>query len=286
MFFCCFFWTGSKNQYHHVLRFYFSIYGWSFYDNFLFFSLNPGSCRNPQTPPSQGPDDALGPLFKEALHNIKCECQPLLRQLPDDEESDTNPYQPRKWVMLRYPWQAPVTEESTIPHYGNVPGDVMNSCIRGMLRRTFGKDSFAKTLLQSGCSASVLAEYKRQDDFEHATQALIDTMMASGATSLADDRQNLKRHEQLLKRKAQTTRGYYRSKKIQQDLEECQRQLANISHQSGASYDKQAIQGHFKKNKLYFGVPSPQQDMVRFLTRYLIRLLIRFLIGLFLSYCW
>ena len=252
---------------------------------FYFFSLNPGSCRNPQTPPSQGPDDALGPLFKEALHNIKCECQPLLRQLPDDEESDTNPYQPRKWVMLRYPWQAPVTEESTIPHYGNVPGDVLESWVKVMLRRAFGKDSFAKTLLQSGCSASVLAEYKRQDDFEHATQALIDTMMASGATSLADDRQNLKRHEQLLKRKAQTTRGYYRSKKIQQDLEECQRQLANISHQSGASYDKQAIQGHFKKNKLYFGVPSPQQDMVRFLTRYLIRLLIRFLIGLFLSYC-
>ena len=73
-----------------------------------------------------------------------------------------------------------------------------------MLRRTFGKHTLAKTLLQNGCSKEVLAEYKRQDDQEHATQALLATMWGP---SLAVCRFNLQRHAMELMEEANTARG-------------------------------------------------------------------------------
>ena len=170
------------------------------------------------------PDAALGPLMPTVMKSIKSECEPLFREFPDDRPGSTgegagksggkqwgHPYRPRegescrstrkgkgkggdpplKWVMLRYPWPAPTPEESTILRHGLVPGKTITDWVKGMLRRTFGKRTLAKTLLQNGCSKEVLAEYKRQNDQEHATQALLATMWGP---SLADRRFNLQRH--------------------------------------------------------------------------------------------
>ena len=163
-------------------------------------------------------EDNLGPLIKEVLANIKNDCRPLFRLLPDDRDDArlpdsgvaavvnskgksrgkqrSQPYQlqpttpvtgqaaqatipgespmPMKWVMLRWPWQGVTPEESVLPVSGdNIPSKVMTDWVKGMLRRCFGKDTFAMTLLQQGYSPAVLAEYKVQDDLEHNTQSVI-----------------------------------------------------------------------------------------------------------------
>ena len=116
--------------------------------------------------------------------------------------------------MLRYPWQAPTPEEAIIPFHGRAPSKVMTDWVKGMFRRTFGKDTLAKTLLQNGCSNQVLVEYKRQDDQEHATQALLATVTGP---SLAQRRFNLKPHALELTKEAKTARGN-RWHQIQRDL--------------------------------------------------------------------
>ena len=64
--------------------------------------------------------------------------------------------------VMRYPWQAATPEEDTLlVSATNIPSSkVKTEWVKGMMRRAFGKDTFAKTLLQCGCSDKVLAEYK------------------------------------------------------------------------------------------------------------------------------
>ena len=122
---------------------------------------------------NKGPDEPLGPALLRVMKNISSDCEPLFRQLPDDGDTDEGrgvgasslPVSgaagvPTKWVMLRYPWQAPTPEEAIIPFHGRAPSKVMTDWVKGMFRRTFGKDTLAKTLLQNGCSNQVLVEYK------------------------------------------------------------------------------------------------------------------------------
>ena len=127
--------------------------------------------------------------------------------------------------------------------YDHVPSKQMIDRVKGMLKRAFGNDTFAKTLLQSGCSQEILAEFKRQDDQEHETQALLASIRGA---SLADRRFNLQTHVHRLTAEAKTARGS-RWHEIQEDLQNCRYHLAEVSHQSGAEYVQQAIQGHFKK---------------------------------------
>ena len=96
--------------------------------------------------------------------------------------------------VMRYPWQEPTPEEDTLPvSASTIPSKVKTDWVKGMMKRAFGKDTFAKTLLQNGCSDKVLAEYKRQNDMEHNTQEAIGTL--EQYPSLAQRRDNFKKYE-------------------------------------------------------------------------------------------
>ena len=206
----------------------------------------------------RGSGDYLGPLITVVNKNIQKDCEPLFRLLPDDRSDDVPGLSskgkgrgqgkqlkggegpmPMKWVMLRFPWQAATPEEDTQPVSGDsVPSGVMKEWVKGMFRRAFGKDTFAKTLLQNGCSDSVLAEYKRQDNLEHATQAFIGSL--GGIPSLAERLKNLKTYARQLEEQAWHGHGS-RQEQNWQDLQRTHELVRELSYKSGSAHEGQPI---------------------------------------------
>ena len=145
--------------------------------------------------------------------------------------------------MLRYPWQAPLPEETEIPRpWKDVPSKDMTDWVKRMLRCTFGKDTFAKTLLMNGFSEEVLDVFRRHNH-ERETQRRLASIHGA---SLSERQYSLQFHVPRLWKEARRARRreWY---SIQRSLQDCRWQLEDVSHQSGAGYAQQAVQEHFKK---------------------------------------
>ena len=115
---------------------------------------------------------------------------------------------------------------------------VMTDWVKGMLRRCFGKDTFAMTVLQQGYSRAVLAEYKVQDDLEHKTQSVISRI--GDIPTLGERRNNLKEQARVLKRRIETSEGAEKDK-FQRMLTETTNILEKLSQLSGASQENTRI---------------------------------------------
>ena len=189
------------------------------------------------------PDAPLGRHMCSAMKQIREELKPLFRYLPgaprgkgtgktsrrpresigqseythqasdpdasdcDSQEDEQAPV--KKWVMLRFPWQDPRPYEETLPMPSKaIPSKEMVDWQKGMMRRAYWKDTFAKTLLQNSFSVNVSDWFRFHDEYEHQTQEMIGEMMEDiGAMAKYKARHQLKSERKELAQRLAGAKG-------------------------------------------------------------------------------
>ena len=174
-------------------------------------------------------DAPLGCHMHSVMSKIRSELRPLFRLVhqPRVNVKQKRPYadadasgsqsQEDQWMMLRYPWydRMPNEDERFPMSSVAIPPKELDAWQKVMMRRAFGKDTFAKTLLMSGFSANVCAYCKYQDEDEHRTQDMVGEMMEdSDAMTDYEVRQELKREVEKLTQGKQSRRLQIKKKDL------------------------------------------------------------------------
>ena len=174
-------------------------------------------------------DAPLGCHMHSVMSKIRSELRPLFRFVhqPRVNVKQKRPYadadasgsqsQEDQWMMLRYPWYDRMPNEDEMFPMSSVaiPPKELDAWQKVMMRRAFGKDTFAKTLLMSGFSANVCAYYKHQDEDEHRTQDMVGEMMEdSDAMMDYEKRQELKHEVKKLTKGKQSRRLQIKKKDL------------------------------------------------------------------------
>ena len=128
--------------------------------------------------------------------------------------------------MVRYPWHDPLEDEQEYRVAEWCPWKALDWQVKSMLRRAFGKDTLAKTVLQCGSREAVLQEYAWQSNREHLSQAIAYRSLEQ--ESLAQVRRGLK------------SEGWSQGLTWEKNKQR-KRNLADVSRSSGSQYEQRQL---------------------------------------------
>jgi hypothetical protein len=103
--------------------------------------------------------DCLGPAYKDVLRTTKADVAAcLVLVLTDSAECDP------KWVLRCAPWDPAFLPPSKLENKIKPPTRAIESHWKGLLTRSFGKQTFALSILMSGFTDAVLAFHDDEDE--------------------------------------------------------------------------------------------------------------------------